>query len=64
MFTGKAVTIRKDADTDTAARFQVAFKRAGARLRVLPVGHEVEAGPAPASAGSPTVFSDSRRPAH
>jgi hypothetical protein len=37
LFTGKAVTIRKSADTDTAARFQVAFKRAGARLRVLPV---------------------------
>ena len=37
MFTGKAVVIRKDADTDTAARFQIAFKRAGARLRVLPV---------------------------
>ena len=37
MFTGKAVTIRKDADTDTATRFQIAFKRAGARLRVLPL---------------------------
>jgi hypothetical protein len=36
LFTGKAVTIRKDADSDTAARFQVAFKRAGARLRVVP----------------------------
>ena len=48
MFTGKAVTIRKDADTDTAARFQIAFKRAGARLRVLPLEpeHEVEKVPA------------------
>jgi len=43
MFTGKAVVIRKDADTDTAARFQIAFKRAGARLRVLPVATEAEA---------------------
>lgn len=42
MFTGKAVTIRKDADTDTAARFQIAFKRAGARLRVMPVADELE----------------------
>jgi len=42
MFTGKAVVIRKDADTDTAARFQIAFKRAGARLRVLPVAIEAE----------------------
>src|SRR6478672_4935430 len=47
MFTGKAVTIRKDADTDTAARFQIAFKRAGARLRVMPVASESEAEPAP-----------------
>jgi hypothetical protein len=37
LFTGKAVTIRKEADSDTAARFQIAFKRAGARLRVVPV---------------------------
>jgi hypothetical protein len=43
MFTGKAVVIRKDADTDTAARFQIAFKRAGARLRVLPVAVEPDA---------------------
>jgi len=48
MFTGKAVTIRKDADTDTAARFQIAFKRAGARLRVLPL--ELEHGVEPARA--------------
>jgi hypothetical protein len=40
MFTGKAVTIRKGADTDTAAKFQIAFKRAGARLRVLPIDEE------------------------
>ena len=43
MFTGKAVTIRKDADTDTAVRFQIAFKKAGARLRVLPVAVESDA---------------------
>jgi hypothetical protein len=49
MFTGKAVTIRKDADTDTAARFQIAFKRAGARLRVLPLDPEREVEPVPAA---------------
>ena len=49
MFTGKAVTIRKDADTDTAARFQIAFKRAGARLRVMPVADELEQVPEPVS---------------
>lgn len=37
MFAGKAVVIRKDADTKTAAKFQAAFKKSGARLRVLPV---------------------------
>jgi hypothetical protein len=37
LFTGKAVTVRRSADADTAARFQVAFKRAGARLRVVPI---------------------------
>ena len=46
LFTGKAVTVRKAADTETAARFQVAFKRAGARLRVVPV--ETEPAPEPA----------------
>jgi hypothetical protein len=49
MFTGKAVTIRKDTDTDTAARFQIAFKRAGARLRVLPLEPEPEVEPVPAA---------------
>jgi hypothetical protein len=56
IFTGKAVTIRKDADTDTAARFQIAFKRAGARLRVLPVvvdAWEPELSGAAATSGSP-----------
>lgn len=37
LFTGKAVVVRKDADTKTAAKFQAAFKNSGARLRVLPV---------------------------
>jgi len=58
MFTGKAVTIRKDADTDTAARFQIAFKRAGARLRVMPVADELEQVPESVSKPAP-----SQRPA-
>ena len=37
LFAGKPVVIRKDSDTKTAAKFQAAFKSAGARLRVLPV---------------------------
>jgi hypothetical protein len=42
LFTGKAVTVRKAADSATAARFQVAFKRAGARLRVVPIETQTE----------------------
>lgn len=42
LFAGKAVVIRKDADTKTAAKFQVAFKKSGARLRVLPVVLSIE----------------------
>ncbi len=53
MFTGKAVTIRKDADTDTAARFQIAFKRAGARLRVMPVAEEVDSETVPTPVAPP-----------
>lgn len=42
MFAGKAVVVRKDADSKTAAKFQAAFKKAGARLRALPVVLSVE----------------------
>jgi hypothetical protein len=64
LFTGKAVTIRKDTDPGTAARFEIAFKRAGARLRVVPAALMAapppEASPAPAPEqsivpGRPTV---------
>ena len=37
LFTGKAVTVRKEADGATAERFASAFKRAGARLRLVPI---------------------------
>ena len=55
MFTGKAVTIRKDADTDTAAKFQIAFKRAGARLRVLPIDVEPDVSELEAKASAPVA---------
>ena len=42
LFSGEPVVLRKDADTKTAAKFQVAFKKSGARLRVLPVESSVE----------------------
>ncbi len=40
LFSGRPVVVKREADTATAARFQVLFKKAGARLRVLPL--EVE----------------------
>ncbi len=52
LFTGKAVTVRKTADADTAARFQVAFKRAGARLRVMPISIDTPDAVTPIAAAS------------
>ena len=37
LFAGKPVVVKKATDAKTAARYQEAFKKAGARLRVLPV---------------------------
>ncbi len=37
LFSGKAVVVKKATDEKTAARYQEAFSKAGARLRVLPV---------------------------
>ena len=37
LFTGNPVVIRKSVDQETATRFQSVFKKAGARLRVLPI---------------------------
>jgi len=56
LFTGKAVTLRKSADSETAARFQVAFKRAGARLRVIPIDVQHEETTAPAGAATGPGF--------
>ena len=37
LFSGKSVVVKKATDEKTAARYQAAFQKAGARLRVLPV---------------------------
>ncbi|NBC22562.1 MAG: hypothetical protein GVY21_03705 [Gammaproteobacteria bacterium] len=37
LFSGRPVVVKREADTATAAKFQAVFKKAGARLRVLPV---------------------------
>jgi hypothetical protein len=51
LFSGKAVTVRNSADGATAARIDVAFKRAGARLRVVPIAprHSAQDAPPPAT---------------
>lgn len=50
LFTGSTVVLRRSVDATTAARYQAAFKDAGARLRVQPIREESEtpstAGPA------------------
>ncbi len=59
LFSGRPVIVKREADTATAARFQALFRKAGARLRVLPVetgddplstGPAAAAGPGTASA--------------
>ncbi|MAT84166.1 MAG: hypothetical protein CMQ43_05700 [Gammaproteobacteria bacterium] len=37
LFSGRPVVVKREADTATAARYQAVFRKAGARLRVLPV---------------------------
>ncbi|MDH3642053.1 MAG: hypothetical protein OES38_08140 [Gammaproteobacteria bacterium] len=48
LFSGSAVILKRNADTKTAARYQGLFKKAGARLRVMPV-EESKPKPAPIS---------------
>jgi hypothetical protein len=47
LFSGRTVVLKREADTATAARFQALFKRAGARLRVLPVQADGDLAQAP-----------------
>jgi hypothetical protein len=37
LFSGSAMVLKRQADTKTAARYQGLFKKAGARLRVMPI---------------------------
>ena len=73
LFSGKAVTLKKDADTPTATRFQGLFKEAGARLRILPISEDLPSGggsdhadssPAgPSAANAATAVRPAARPA-
>ncbi len=72
LFSGKAVVVKKSTDKTTAVRYQEAFAKAGARLRVLPVegdtlAEDQPAAPGPASpadsrAGVPVTADEARSP--
>lgn len=50
LFSGRPVVLKRAADKATAARFQALFKKAGARLRVMPLEREGSAGAEPTGA--------------
>ena len=55
LFSGSAVVLKRRADTKTAARYQALFKKAGARLRLLPIEEgEWRPDPEPARAAQQT----------
>ena len=54
LFSGKAVVVKKAADEKTAARYQAAFQKAGARLRVLPLDEADTESPSNATPPSAT----------
>lgn len=62
LFSGKAVVVKKSADEATAVRYQGAFEKAGARLRVLPVEGSAAGSPAesPSTAAIPAAIPESR----
>jgi hypothetical protein len=62
LFSGQPVVVKRAADTAVAARLQGLFKKAGARLRVLPVDEEASA-PAAAPAAAAGTESPAVQPA-
>ncbi len=54
LFSGQPVVVKKATDKQNAARYQEAFKKAGARLRVLPLDKSPAAGQQAAPKPSPT----------
>ena len=53
LFAGKPVVVKKATDEKTAARYQQVFQKAGARLRVLPVGDTAKPDAQPVSHPTP-----------
>lgn len=63
LFSGRPVVVKREADTATAARYQALFRKAGARLRVLPVETEDDAVASVPSAIDPGPSADAGSPA-
>ena len=59
LFSGKAVVVKRATDQTNAARYQAAFKKAGARLRVLPAEEDAAEEAAAVSAPPPTPAAES-----
>ncbi len=57
LFAGEPVVVKRDADTKTAARYQAVFKKAGARLRVVPIAGAARSTPSPAAGEDATTLS-------
>ena len=60
LFSGKPVVLKRDAPKAVAAKYQAAFKKAGARLRVVPVEGQAAAAAAPAQ---PAAAAPAAKPA-
>ncbi|XOV83136.1 MAG: hypothetical protein ACFHXK_20075 [bacterium] len=59
LFSGKAVVVKKATDEATAVRYQMAFEKAGARLRVLPVDSDTAPEPTQEAGAETSASSDS-----
>jgi len=53
LFSGAAVVLKKEADATVASRYQSLFKKAGARLRVMPLEADTVTSASPAEAPTP-----------
>lgn len=58
LFSGRPVVLKREADTATAAKLQMLFKKAGARLRVLPVERDDHMAPAAPARETPGPSED------
>ena len=61
LFSGRSVVLKREADSATAARYQALFKKAGGRLRLLPVADAAD--PLVGSVAEPVAESGESKPA-